>query len=131
MVVVINGYPVTGFMPGDYLTIESTGPDAKSTQGSHGTVCVHQLNNNISNIKIGVLHGERSHSVLSSMAKVAKITSVMAHAFVVKDLLGTLLVTGKIWFTTPAPIKFGEEAGNHEWSFEGVVDIFDAGGIPV
>jgi hypothetical protein len=120
VLVALDTVPITGFAPGEYLTIEFSGEEVKASQGSHGAVSISKLENNLGTMKLVLQSASTSNATLWTMAQTSRATSILKHTVTVKDLLGNILVTGTAWFQKVPAIKLGEERGDQEWTLGGV-----------
>jgi hypothetical protein len=130
VVVTVDGILLDGFASDSHLTIEYSGPETSWTQGSHGSSAVHIHNNHLGKVTMSILHGGKSHAYLLGMMKTSRLTSLVVHDVAITDLMGTLQFSGSMSITVPAKYDYAEEAANHAWEFEGVINFLnDSGGI--
>lgn len=127
VVFTLGGQPITGFMPGTYLTVEREEDTFTLTVGADGEVARVRNRNKSGTITFTLMQTSPSNQILSALASQDESAGVPAGAALVKDLLGTTVLGGdQAFIRKPAASSFGKELEGREWvvvvpKLEGVV----------
>lgn len=104
--------------PGDFCSIVKDEDDWSLQIGAHGEGARSASNNNSYTITVTLMQTSPSNVVLSSLAKLDKISAKSALPLMIKDASGgTIAAAASAWIQKVPDVGFGVEAGTREWVF--------------
>lgn len=118
VVSIYAGNLLTGYADGTFVSAKRTSDKQTAVVGSDGQVCVVKSADNSGEITLTLMASSKSNDILSAIATLQEIGPLVPAPFLLKDLLGTTVVSGQnAWIKKRPDIEFGKELSNREWVF--------------
>lgn len=130
--ITLGGVVVTGYADGTFVGFERTSDAYTMTTGADNLTTRVKSNDKSGTITITLQQSSVTNNILSSFAALDESANVGVFSFLMKDILGTTLVTAKAaWVKKLPAIEFGNELTNREWVLDCSDSKVTAGGNTV
>lgn len=127
--VLVNGVPMTGLAGDEAVLVEPLADLASSKPGLDRSVSVSAGIDDRFKLTLRLQQGSPSNDVLSGFRAVGAARGIAFVAINVQNLLErSILVAPQSWFLRMPNVGYAEEAGDREWSFEGLATVWNVGG---
>lgn len=114
-----QGFVISGFMDGDFITIERNEDSFSPAVGSIGDVTRVRSLDKTGNITFTLKAESDSNAFLSSQMVADEATGAAYGPVVVEDLNGNSLYTSEnAWLAKPADVTFSNDASGREWTLQ-------------
>jgi hypothetical protein len=116
IIVTWNGIRITGFAPGEFVQVEPNADLYSTTVGAGGEVARSRNPDESAKVTLTLLGTSRVNDLLSAKMKQDKLSNTGWGALLIKDLLGTTLVTSsRCWIERMPTVGMGAEVPTRQW----------------
>lgn len=103
-ILTIAGNTIGEFFDGTAITVDKPEDDFTEHVGAGGDVALARNRHDITSITFVLQETSPSNDVLSALLEAHKATNIPPGPCMLKNLLGTTVVSGQCWITKPAPM---------------------------
>jgi hypothetical protein len=114
-----NGFLISGFMDGTFITIERKEDSWTPHIGADGEYARARNRNQSGTIKFTVMQTSSSNDFLSTQMALDEVTGLGTGVAMLRDGLGRTVVMGAdAYLLKPAQVQYGKEIAGREWTLE-------------
>jgi len=112
--VIVNGYRLSGFVDGSFVTVERMSDRATMKEGVDGVVTRSLNPSKASTITIRLQQRSMSNSVLAALERAGTV-----FPFLFMDTVnGERIAAGQAWISKVPSLDFAKESGDREWTLQ-------------
>lgn len=113
------GIELLGYAEGTFVSAERQEDAYELSVGSAGDVTRVKNNNRTGTITVTLQHASPTNDRLSSQYATDELSGLATGSFIIKDLLGTTLVTApQAWIKKLPTVEYGDTGPTREWTFD-------------
>jgi hypothetical protein len=134
VVVIVAGFPISGFADGTFVNVEMINDAITSQVGADGEIARAISTDRRCTVTLTLQQTSEANSFLSTMFSIDMLTcGGRTGPILIQDLCGdTLFSAANAWIVKPANIEFSKEITTRAWSIQtGAPAIYNVGGNPV
>lgn len=133
VVVIVAGFPISGFADGTFVNVEMVNDAITSQVGADGEIARAISTDRRCTVTITLQQTSESNTFLSTMFNIDMLTcGGRTGPILIQDLCGdTIFSAANAWITKPANIEFSKEISTRAWAIQtGAPAIYIVGGNP-
>lgn len=129
VVPVYYGNILSGFADGAFASAKRNTDKMTAYVGSDGQVTIVKSADDTGEITITLAQSSASNDILTAIANQQEIGPIVSGPFMLKDLLGTTLISAQnAWIKKRPDVEFGKEVSTREWVLGCAKLIMNIGG---